>query len=853
MSNPPGPRTKATIALVGIMLAALAALLSGLAGTALAAEPTGYGELTRFAESGDGEGQLDETRTLAIGVNPTDNSFFSLDEYKRPTSKKRFLRLQKFSANGAGAYGQTASKEFTEEASEEGGGVGELAVQGLAVDPSEKRVYLLVVNIRQKALSQDAEAKENGTSKGLGLPVATALYAFSTEGLAEASGTKAGTGGILDGPAELNAQSVTPGQALLEPHGITVDPATHEVIVLAHEDSASNKYDELCAEPSTGNPCAHASDHYVLQRIKPNGTLGERYVDKTNVLKEEQETGVERFARPNSPVVVSVAGGKERVYIDANGLTEIPDQFEPSTPPKFTHAPLSRAISGGITPQSNGGGLSSAEGVIYAPKGEGILNEEDGLQNGSGVGGVMAISGESLTQIGWTGGAEQRESEPQDKCVVSQREQSLVPLVAAGSGGKVFALGQEFLLRKIEEEEEIELPPEGSEEFETITIVENLPPPFFPAVIEFGPGGTGCPQASATPLQASANGKELKSEESVKVGSEVTFLSHIKQADALKVEWNFGDGSTGGGEVSKESEDQAPTITHKYTTEGTFTATAKIYIDDLAGERGGLGQSVFNAGLLSSPALTLTRTIAVGAQPPKASFTAKASGLVASFANLSSDPNGAEALPLKYAWAFGDGATSTEAAPTHAYAAAGTYTVKLTVTDKLGLTSTASLAVTVASAPPPVTTTQTPPPPPATTTSTAVAPATTKPATGGVLSYAVHLGASTLSVSKAGAFALKVDCGGQSSCTGSAVLRTASAVSSGAGKRKAVLTLTSGSFAIAGGQGKSLSLHLSGKARTLLAHLHVLRAKVSIVARDAAGVAHTTTFQVTLRAAKQHH
>ncbi|MHB8634499.1 MAG: PKD domain-containing protein, partial [Thermoplasmatota archaeon] len=37
-----------------------------------------------------------------------------------------------------------------------------------------------------------------------------------------------------------------------------------------------------------------------------------------------------------------------------------------------------------------------------------------------------------------------------------------------------------------------------------------------------------------------------------------------------------------------------------------------------------------------------------------------------------------------YAWSFGDGQTSTDAAPVHAYLAPGTYTVKLTLTDLQG-------------------------------------------------------------------------------------------------------------------------------------------------------------------------
>ncbi|MFA6294346.1 MAG: PKD domain-containing protein, partial [Victivallales bacterium] len=43
-----------------------------------------------------------------------------------------------------------------------------------------------------------------------------------------------------------------------------------------------------------------------------------------------------------------------------------------------------------------------------------------------------------------------------------------------------------------------------------------------------------------------------------------------------------------------------------------------------------------------------------------------------------------------YAWNFGDSTTGTGVSPTHAYAAAGTYTVSLTVTDNRGGKSTAS-------------------------------------------------------------------------------------------------------------------------------------------------------------------
>lgn len=78
---------------------------------------------------------------------------------------------------------------------------------------------------------------------------------------------------------------------------------------------------------------------------------------------------------------------------------------------------------------------------------------------------------------------------------------------------------------------------------------------------------------------------------------------------------------------------------------------------------------------------------------PLASFTWNATGLNVSFdGRASRDPDGTVA---SYAWQFGDGTTGSGDAPGHAYVAAGTYRVNLTVRDDLGATSTTSADVTV--------------------------------------------------------------------------------------------------------------------------------------------------------------
>src|SRR6266704_3377697 len=80
-------------------------------------------------------------------------------------------------------------------------------------------------------------------------------------------------------------------------------------------------------------------------------------------------------------------------------------------------------------------------------------------------------------------------------------------------------------------------------------------------------------------------------------------------------------------------------------------------------------------------------------QPPVAAFSSSCSALTCSFTSTSSDPDGSIA---SYSWTFGDGATSTAQNPSHTYAAAGSYTVTLQVTDNQGAQSTTtSKTVTV--------------------------------------------------------------------------------------------------------------------------------------------------------------
>jgi PKD repeat protein len=79
---------------------------------------------------------------------------------------------------------------------------------------------------------------------------------------------------------------------------------------------------------------------------------------------------------------------------------------------------------------------------------------------------------------------------------------------------------------------------------------------------------------------------------------------------------------------------------------------------------------------------------------PTANYTFTTSALTANFTDSSSDSDGTIA---SRSWNFGDSTTSTATNPSKTYAAAGTYSVVLTVTDNGGATNSVTKSVTVSS------------------------------------------------------------------------------------------------------------------------------------------------------------
>ncbi len=154
---------------------------------------------------------------------------------------------------------------------------------------------------------------------------------------------------------------------------------------------------------------------------------------------------------------------------------------------------------------------------------------------------------------------------------------------------------------------------------------------------------------------------------------------------------------------------EAEVFVCKYDTSGTqlsclqFGSTAPDYAYGMAsgasgvylvgGTFGSLPGQTHSAGW-EDPFLAKVRTLTN--QPPVsaagADRTAIATEALAFDGSASSDPDGSIA---SYAWDFGDGYTSSDAVTTHAFAAAGSYTVTLMVTDDVGATGTDTAVITV--------------------------------------------------------------------------------------------------------------------------------------------------------------
>src|SRR5262245_59908752 len=162
------------------------------------------------------------------------------------------------------------------------------------------------------------------------------------------------------------------------------------------------------------------------------------------------------------------------------------------------------------------------------------------------------------------------------------------------------------------------------------------------------------------------------------VGQPATFTATARAATGHSIQtfaWNFGDGTT--------QTTGVPTVVKSYSASGAYVVTVTV-TDDL-GQQGSTSLSVtVGSGIVfPQPAFTVSPTTPL-------------TGQAVSF-NASGVTGLAGATLTQFAWDFGDGSTSTAADPaaSHTYGTAGSYVVRLTVTDSAGRTGTATVSVSV--------------------------------------------------------------------------------------------------------------------------------------------------------------
>jgi len=148
--------------------------------------------------------------------------------------------------------------------------------------------------------------------------------------------------------------------------------------------------------------------------------------------------------------------------------------------------------------------------------------------------------------------------------------------------------------------------------------------------------------------------------------------------------------------VAVDGASQPIAINDTRTFTGLSAGNHSVGLSDVASNCVVSGQNprtvAVSAGNTAQTNFSVTCT-APANQPPTAAFTPSCTFLDCSFTSTSSDPDG---TIVSYMWNFGDGsAPATAQNPSHSYAAGGTYSVTLTVTDNQGAQGNVTLSVTV--------------------------------------------------------------------------------------------------------------------------------------------------------------
>jgi PKD repeat protein len=187
----------------------------------------------------------------------------------------------------------------------------------------------------------------------------------------------------------------------------------------------------------------------------------------------------------------------------------------------------------------------------------------------------------------------------------------------------------------------------------------------------FGCGGGGGGDSSSSSGPSNSAPRAAFSPSCTQFDCTFTDGSSDSDGSIVSYSWNFGDNSPA--VTTKDAR-------HTFANAGTYTVTLTV---------------TDNKGATDKASINVTLDT-----PPNANFAFSCTNLACSFTDTSSDNDVGSSITA-YNWTFGDqSAAVTTKNATHTFAAAGTYSIALTVTDNLGLTGNVTRQVTVTAAPP---------------------------------------------------------------------------------------------------------------------------------------------------------
>lgn len=725
--------------------------------------------------------------------------------------------------------------------------------------------------------------------------VAGVLYAFEF-GSGKLVAANAGKGVVLSSAA-LHAESETVKQALINPLGMSVDPKTGSVVMLGLQDQQANN--GAVASGGAEKECRVAAQWVTVGGSAGALTakLSRRYVDAGNAIGHAYHPRgagagpgrcggyeVEEPAEWQAYSPSVTAGGRvlamTSTYEEAEGtLWEIPAPYnetadEQSTVPVSVYTypqtekldietgarePLEALPSAPYSVLAKPG--SESEGTIFM----GARYEEPRppIPSTITVPGVLVL----------------HYSEP-GSGAVSVGEEGYVTGFHRYYDAEGHVKKEESNAEFGKEKCGLPRPSEGG--FEEVIAVGGYVTGGKPAVVAMSTGARE--EIVGVKLQAGGNASEClpielstptitvgasKNPETIALGKAALLEAEDFSGPAKSAEWTFKykSGTETGSEpavvqnqselaklvVSAAEAGTVTRITHSFAHEGEYEVGVKVTSDG-SNLVSPLGEPARTTRIKVTSSLTV-----IVPEIPSITVGETAKSIEARVKDSKSGDH------VRYKWLYGDGASSPEAefvvakaetavTTEHTYTAACSCKVQFEVLSPVAETAEQTIRVRAREEekPPPKeeehTTTTPPPPPPGETQVLPFKEGTAE----------AKIAVASLSVAPSGAVSITVSCAVAKSCSGKLTLQTLTAVVAGAAKKKkAILTLGTASFTIAGGNAKKVTLHLSAKGRALLAHAHVLRARAILLARNAEGASTTRTAVVTLRAAKKskakHH